>query len=137
MPLPSPLVFRGQSFMAFICQFTRVAVSKFRSWNFLEKFGRDPLLCAVPFAVCLFAAKWAFPTKPLLALTVGGLLAGMALATCYWIWVLPPAWKQKVWKTLGLGRFAKTSFAEPAKAVHSTPVSTSLIAEQAGVGEKG
>lgn len=99
--------------------------------EFFREVWTGPLLCAAPFAVCLLAARWAYPTEPILALTVGGLLAGIALAISYWIWVVPPAWKHRIWKKL-TDRFAKS-----AQAIHSGPVATSLVRNQAGVTEKG
>jgi O-antigen/teichoic acid export membrane protein len=98
-------------------------------WEFLKEVWTRPLLCAVPFSVCLLAGRLAFPAKPLPALMAGALLGALALAICYWIWVLPPAWKDKIWGILHLTRIIKVNDVPQVRPVQSVPASTRAIGE--------
>ncbi|MBI5383781.1 MAG: lipopolysaccharide biosynthesis protein [Verrucomicrobia bacterium] len=55
-----------------------------------------PLLCILPFAVCLLAARWLFGKQPVLALLGGGAVGGAVLLPIYWRSVLPESLKASV-----------------------------------------
>ncbi len=57
---------------------------------------RLPLLCVLPYALCLLAARLAFTQQPPLALGSGILAGGLVLAGFYWHHALPPSLKKSV-----------------------------------------
>ena len=70
-------------------------------WEFLKQVWTRPLLCSLPFALALAFGRAMFPHSDVLGLGAGGLLGAIVLAICYWIWVVPASWKQRI-----LRRFA-------------------------------
>jgi O-antigen/teichoic acid export membrane protein len=48
---------------------------------------RRAVACAVPFTLCLCAARLLF--DPLTALLTGGMVGGLVLAVTYWFWIIP------------------------------------------------
>ncbi len=72
--------------------------------RFLTEALRVPLLCAGPYAACLWAARTAFPAQPLVGLGWGLLLGGMLLAALYWRLALPPSLKRALVGRLSLRR---------------------------------
>ncbi len=62
-----------------------------------------PLLCVLPFALCLWGGRLLFPENPLAALMSGCLAGGLWLAPLYWTRVLPQSIKAAFLKRLGCG----------------------------------
>jgi O-antigen/teichoic acid export membrane protein len=62
---------------------------------FLEV-SRGPVLAAMPLAICLLGARWAFPERsfPALGLGLGG--GGTVTAWVYWHWVVPPHLRSRI-----------------------------------------
>lgn len=64
----------------------------------LAKYVREaflfPLLCQVPFILCLISARLLFPERPALAFFGGGVAGALLLAPIYWRHVVPPSIKQ-------------------------------------------
>jgi O-antigen/teichoic acid export membrane protein len=58
--------------------------------------SRGPLLCAVPFAACLVAARMIWPDSPVLALGAGLATGGVVLVPLYWKYALPPSLREKL-----------------------------------------
>ena len=46
---------------------------------------------------------WLFPTRPLMALAVGGGTGGLVLTALYWRYVLPPRIRKRVLRALRIG----------------------------------
>ncbi len=70
---------------------------------------RSPILCAIPFSLCLLAGRVLFADWPLAALGCGGGAGGLVLALTYWIYVLPDRFRtrmESLW-TAGVGRLAR------------------------------
>ena len=66
-----------------------------------------PLLWVMPFAACLFGARFLFPTEPVVALAAGMSSGGLVLAVVYWRWALAPTIREQIrGKLLGLQRRA-------------------------------
>ena len=61
-----------------------------------------PVLCALPFALCLLGARLAGVGGPLVVLASGTGLGGTILAVLYWKYVLPPRLRDKLKRRLGL-----------------------------------
>jgi O-antigen/teichoic acid export membrane protein len=63
----------------------------------LTKYFREafwfPLICMVPFALCLAIARWVFPANPMLAFAGGGVAGGLILVPIYWRYVIPGSLK--------------------------------------------
>ena len=70
----------------------------------IAKILTGPVLCAIPFAICLIAARLALSNNPGAGLLWGIGSGGIILAGLYWRFVLPQSLKQKV-----AGRFGLTS----------------------------
>jgi hypothetical protein len=98
MAIPWTLI-HGVYLPLFTCRRLKIPL-----WEFFSHVWTRPLLCSLPFALALAFGRVMFPHSDVLGLIVGGLLGGIVLAICYWIWVMPPSWKQRI-----LGRFAGQS----------------------------
>jgi hypothetical protein len=63
----------------------------------LAKYVREaylfPLLCQVPFVLCLVAARLLFPDRPAWMFFGGGAVGALLLAPIYWRLVAPPSLK--------------------------------------------
>ncbi len=57
-------------------------------WDYMVRANRGPLLCAIPFALCLAGARIAFQGHPYRALGAGLGIGGVVLGTMYWHLVL-------------------------------------------------
>lgn len=58
--------------------------------------SKGPLLCSIPFAACLVAARMIWPESPIIALGAGLASGGMVLALLYWKYALPPSLRDKL-----------------------------------------
>jgi O-antigen/teichoic acid export membrane protein len=66
--------------------------------RFLLETTRGPVLCAVPFCLCLGAARIALPGKPFAGLALGLATGGAVLIPLYWRYALPAPLKAKLIK---------------------------------------
>jgi O-antigen/teichoic acid export membrane protein len=69
---------------------------------FWQQVWRGPVVCAVPFAVCLVLARAVFSPSPGIAAVVGATAGSFVLAVCYWRAVLPDEWKQRLFSRFSL-----------------------------------
>ena len=87
-----------------------------------------PLLCILPFAVCLLAGRIMFAENPIVALFGGGIAGGLLLVPIYWIHVLPASLKAGIRK-----RFFRNSLGSmngavvPAASARNTTPKTDLV----------
>jgi len=58
--------------------------------------SKGPLLCSIPFAACLVAARMIWPDSPVVALGAGLATGGTVLALLYWRYALPPSLRQRI-----------------------------------------
>jgi O-antigen/teichoic acid export membrane protein len=58
--------------------------------------SKGPLLCSIPFAACLVAARMVWPDSPVVALGAGLATGGTVLALLYWRYALPPSLRQRI-----------------------------------------
>ncbi len=67
---------------------------------------QKPILCVLPFAICLTGARLIFQTRPIMAILTGGGIGTILLALTYWQYVLPPHIRDRInhYKTKVLGR---------------------------------
>ena len=65
---------------------------------------RMPLLCSIPFGMCLFVNRFAFPDRPFVALACGGTVGLTCLLVLYWKHALPPSLKERVLQRLLMKR---------------------------------
>jgi O-antigen/teichoic acid export membrane protein len=63
---------------------------------------QTPVLCAIPFAICLVGARLACVGNPFVTLATGAGIGGGILAVLYWKYVLPPPLKGRLERRLGL-----------------------------------
>jgi len=68
----------------YACRQLRVPFSRF-----IVKGLCKPLLCCLPFCLCLLGVRALFSTSPARALLYGGVVGGPLLALTYWRWALP------------------------------------------------
>ena len=69
-------------------------------WTYLRETWDKPLLCAIPFAVVLLAARLAFGSQALLCLAVGGLGGGAVLLLLYYRLALPESLRERIQKSM-------------------------------------
>lgn len=82
--------------------------------EYLKQIVPGPVLAALPFAVCLLAARFLFPHKPGYALASGLGVGGLLTAGIYWKWVLPQRLRAKLESKLPFrSRRARAAAAEP------------------------
>jgi hypothetical protein len=79
------------------CRRIRVPVGRY-----LVECLRGPILCAIPYAALLVAARLIFSAKPMLALAMGVAVSGAVLAVLYWGYALPPSLKRRIARRLRL-----------------------------------
>ena len=60
-----------------------------------------PVLCAIPFVICLLTIRLLVPGKPAVALTAGFVSGCVILTPVYWTWVLPTFQKEQILKIIG------------------------------------
>lgn len=70
-------------------------------WSYLARTNRGPLLCAIPFALCLVSARLVFAHAPLLALLSGVIIGGLVLGLLYWQRVVPARIRNKLISRFG------------------------------------
>jgi O-antigen/teichoic acid export membrane protein len=73
-------------------------------WSYIRDSTRGPILCGIPFALCLMAGRFLYPDRALGALLCGGCTGTVVMATLYWRWVVPGQVKRSVSQWLRLGR---------------------------------
>ena len=71
--------------------------------RYVKKGFGFPLLCVLPFALCLWGGRIFFPEKPLAALVSGCLSGGLWLVPIYWMQVLPQSIKAGILQRTGFG----------------------------------
>ena len=64
--------------------------------QYLLRTWRGPLLCGLPFALCLVGARLLFVERPLFSLASGSLVGGLVLALLYWRYALPESIKKQL-----------------------------------------
>lgn len=64
--------------------------------SYFRQVWTAPILSALPFVVCLLAAKILFRHNPVAAVLFGAGVGGGVLATCYWFVAVPPHVKSKL-----------------------------------------
>ncbi|MCX5673897.1 MAG: oligosaccharide flippase family protein [Planctomycetota bacterium] len=69
--------------------------------QYVRETMRGPLLCSIPFALCLVASRLAFADTPLLSLGFATLSGGLALSFLYWRFVVPDSLKRRILRLLG------------------------------------
>src|SRR5262245_12728769 len=74
-----------------ICRRTGLAVNKYVREAFVF-----PLVCTLPFMICLVAARLLFSARPAMAFLVGGAIGALLLVPIYWRHVIPPSLKRKL-----------------------------------------
>ena len=81
----------------YACRLLKISVREYFSLAI-----RTPLLCVIPFGMCLFISRLAFPDRPFVALACGGTVGLTCLFVLYWKYALTPSLKERVLKRLGL-----------------------------------
>jgi O-antigen/teichoic acid export membrane protein len=78
-----------------------------------------PIACALPFGVCAAVARLLLGHRPLLAILVGGVTGGLAMAPLYWYWVLSPGMRRQLVAGVArrLPRVLSTAAGSPAASV--------------------
>ena len=85
----------------YACRRMGIRIGKFYSGVLFK-----PVLCAMPFAICLLSARVYFSAYPLTAAVWGCSLGFAVLVTLYWIYVLPERLRGAARRILGLKRVA-------------------------------
>ena len=101
--IPSTLV-GGILLPIYACRVLQLPLARFLK----HAWGR-PLLCALPFAACLVAARFAFAGRPGVAVLAGSASGAALLAAAYWRWLLPRSARHRVRARLAgaLGRLRR------------------------------
>ena len=63
--------------------------------RYLIESWRGPILCCVPFAVCLISAR-VLVADPLMSVSYGFASGGVLLAWLYWLYAVPDGWKNRL-----------------------------------------
>lgn len=66
-----------------------------RLGTYLRAVSAGPLLCVIPFVLCLASARWIYADEPLTALLFGGVAGGAVLGAIYYRFVLPATLRAK------------------------------------------
>ena len=86
-----PLILADGMFISFYsCRKLNVPFSRF-----VRKVWIKPVLCALPFTVCLVLVRLFLP--PIEALVWGMVTGGAVLCAVYWKWLLPLNLREKIW----------------------------------------
>ncbi len=77
--------------------------------KFVMAVAKGPILCAIPYVVCLITARLMFPGNAVCALLLGFVTGGPVLALLYWRFALSPSMKRKLpWPLRGSAVFHRT-----------------------------
>jgi hypothetical protein len=71
--------------------------------KYLKEAYFNPLVCTLPFGLCLLASRWWLGDHEKLSVMVGAAVGGAVLAPIYWLNVAPSSIKSAIWK-----RFRRT-----------------------------
>jgi len=64
--------------------------------DYLRHAWEQPILCSIPFALCLVISRLVYSDQPATALLSGISSGGMVIGVVYWRWVLPESVRDKV-----------------------------------------
>ena len=97
------LVTQGIYFPLRACRVLRMGFLEY-AWSVF----RQPLVCAIPFALCLLVSRWLLADTPLIALGVGLGGGGAVLCGMYWRYALEPSAKARIFEFIASSRRAAT-----------------------------
>ena len=69
-------------------------------WQYLRATWDKPVLCAIPHAAVMLAARLTLNTQPLLCLVVGGFGGGLVMFILYYRYALPDSLRERVQKVM-------------------------------------
>ncbi len=63
--------------------------------QYVIRTSKGPLICAIPFVLCVATARVLFAARPLQALGWGGIVGAIILTRLYWRVLLPRQWRER------------------------------------------